>query len=69
MEDLSRVSALTFDLFGTILDLGGSLVPSINRFLDTQEVRLSGDKFWEQWRARQRIEQYQDTIMSLGHSG
>ena len=69
MEDLSRVSALTFDLFGTILDLGGSLVPPINRFLDTHEVRLSGDKFWEQWRARQRIEQYQDTIMSLGHSG
>ncbi len=69
MEDLSRVSALTFDLFGTILDLGGSLVPSINRFLYTHEVRLSGDKFWEQWRARQRIEQYQDTIMSLGHSG
>ncbi|MEC7866774.1 MAG: haloacid dehalogenase type II [Candidatus Poribacteria bacterium] len=69
MKDLSSVKSLTFDLFGTILDLGGSLIPYINRFLDAHGAQLAGDKLWEQWRARQRIEQYQDTIMSLGHSG
>ena len=69
MKDLSSVKSLTFDLFGTILDLGGSLIPYINRFLDAHGAQLAGDKLWAQWRARQRIEQYQDTIMSLGHSG
>ena len=68
VKDLSSVKSLTFDLFGTILDLGGSLIPYINRFLDAHGAQLAGDKLWAQWRARQRIEQYQDTIMSLGHS-
>jgi hypothetical protein len=31
MEEFSNVKALTFDLFGTILDLGGSLTPFIAR--------------------------------------
>ncbi|HIM10047.1 TPA: haloacid dehalogenase type II [Candidatus Poribacteria bacterium] len=69
MKYLPSVKALTFDLFGTILDLGRSLTPHINRFLDAQDAQVTGDKLWTQWRARQRIEQYQDTIMSLGHSG
>ena len=30
---------------------------------------MDGGEFWGQWRARQRLEQYQDTIMMLGHSG
>ncbi len=33
MEKLQNVRALTFDLFGTILDLGGSLTPFISMFL------------------------------------
>ena len=32
-------------------------------------ANVSPGTFWEQWRYRQRIEQYQDTIMMLGHSG
>ena len=67
MKHLSPVKALTFDLFGTILDLGGSLTPTIESVLKSQPVSTA--TFWEQWRARQRIEQYQDTILSLGHSG
>jgi len=69
MERLGMVRALTFDLFGTVLDLGGSLTPFIAQFLQSKGSRASADRFWEQWRARQRIEQYQDNIMMLGHSG
>ena len=69
MTDFSRIKALTFDLFGTILDLGGSLTPFITKSLEERAVDVSATHFWEQWRYRQRIEQYQDTITMLGHSG
>ena len=70
MQNYSNTKALTFDLFGTILDLGGSLTQFISKLLDTYNVKnITADGFWEQWRYRQRIEQYQDTIMMLGHSG
>ncbi len=70
MTNFAETKALTFDLFGTILDLGGSLTPFIRKSLDARDVdNLSADEFWEQWRYRQRIEQYQDTMMMLGHSG
>lgn len=69
MAELDRISVLTFDLFGTILDLGGSLIPRVSDFLSSKGENLSATQFWEQWRNRQRIEQYQDTILMLGHSG
>ena len=70
MANFAEMKALTFDLFGTILDLGGSLTPLIRESLDARDVvDVSAAEFWEQWRYRQRIEQYQDTIMMLGHSG
>ena len=69
MEKLRRVQALTFDLFGTILDLGGSLTPCIARLLQRKGSTADPVRFWEQWRYRQRIEQYQDNILMLGHSG
>ncbi len=69
MESLSGITALTFDLFGTILDLGGSLTPAIANFLQRKGATIAPDRFWDQWRARQRIEQYQDNILALGHSG
>ena len=70
MANFAETKALTFDLFGTILDLGGSLTPFISESLDAHAATdVSADEFWEQWRYRQRIEQYQDTIMMLGHSG
>ncbi len=64
-----EVKALTFDVFGTVLDLGGSLLPHISRFLEAKGSKVSAQKFWDDWRARQRIEQFQDTIMMVGHSG
>jgi len=69
MDELSRVRALTFDLFGTVLDFGGSLTPFIAKFLQERGGKIAPDSFLKQWRARQRLEQYQDTIMMLGHSG
>ncbi|MCB9151937.1 MAG: haloacid dehalogenase type II [Caldilineaceae bacterium] len=69
MNPYPNVKALTFDLFGTILDLGGSLIPYIAKFLQQKGSSVDPAHFWAQWRARQRIEQYQDTILMLGHSG
>lgn len=69
MQNLSTIKALTFDLFGTVLDLGGSLKPFIAKFLEEQGAAVSADQFWDQWRVRQRLEQYQDTLLMLGHSG
>ena len=48
----SGIRALTFDLFGTILDLGGSLTPYIAEFLKAKGAAVSADRFWDQWRAR-----------------
>lgn len=69
MQKAPDVQALTFDLFGTVLDLGGSLTPFIARFLQRKGTGVSPQRFWDQWRTRQRLEQYQDTILLLGHSG
>ena len=65
----TTAAALTFDLFGTILDLGGSLRPAIVTLLEREAPGKSADTFWNQWRTRQRLEQYQDTIMMVGHAG
>jgi len=67
--ELQNCKALTFDLFGTVLDLGGSLTPFIGEFLAVKGSDADPAEFWAQWRYRQRIEQYQDNIVDLGHSG
>ena len=71
MNDDARASidTLTFDIFGTVLDLGGGIVPIVEQSLRGKQAEISGADFWALWRARQRIEQYQDTIVMLGHSG
>ena len=71
MTDLSTCKALTFDLFGTVLDLGGSLTPFIAEFIKGrgEKDRVDASAFWAELRHRQRIEQYQDSLMELGHSG
>jgi 2-haloacid dehalogenase len=65
----ASVAALTFDLFGTVLDLGGSLTPAIAPWLRELGSDASAEQFWHEWRHRQRIEQYQDNIVAMGHSG
>ena len=62
MPEFGNVKALTFDLFGTVLDLAGSLTPAIDEFLRRKNSAADPRRFWEQWRYRQRIEQYQDII-------
>jgi 2-haloacid dehalogenase len=69
MAAFSDVKALTFDIYGTVLDLTGSLTPTIDDFLTSQGAKVSTERFWGDWRARQRLEQFQDTIMMVGHSG
>lgn len=69
MVKFEQVQALTFDLFGTILDLGGSLTPFIGEMLREKGADTTAEQFWQQWRYRQRLEQFQDTIMMLGHGG
>ena len=68
MNPLSRCRAVTFDLFGTVLDLEGSLTPALEPLL---RGRFDGAAaaFWKRLRYRQRIEQYQDSLMMLGHGG
>ena len=66
---LDQVTTLAFDVFGTILNLSGSLVPPIRDFLGGKTPLMDGAALWRQWRERQRIEQHQDSLLMLGHSG
>ena len=68
-DALAGVTTLAFDIFGTVLDLTGSITPPTRKFLKRKSAAVSAETFWDQWRARQRIEQYQDSLMMLGHSG
>jgi len=68
---LERVNTLTFDVFGTVLNLSGSIVPRLEKLLKSCKVpeSIKGVDVWQHWRQRQRIEQYQDNLLMLGHSG
>jgi len=68
-HSFAGVTTLAFDIFGTVLDLTGSITPPTRKFLQKKGAAASAEAFWDQWRARQRIEQYQDSLMMLGHSG
>ena len=65
----SSVRTLTFDIFGTVLDLTGGITPDLRVFLQAKGSSLDAHEVWKQWRARQRLEQHQDTILMLGHCG
>ena len=69
-EIIERVNTLTFDIFGTVLDLAGSLVPPLEKLLQDCNApeSLTAAEVWNYWRLRQRLEQYQDNIIMLGHS-
>ena len=68
-DPVDDVTVLTFDIFGTVLDLSGTLVPATARLLAAAGSPVAADDFWAQWRDRQRIEQYQDALLMTGHSG
>ena len=65
----ARVKYLTFDIFGTVMDLSGSLAGPAGEFLTAHGSGMTGQVFYAEWRERQRIEQYQDNLLMLGHSG
>ncbi len=65
---LGRVRWLAFDVFGTVMDLTGSLSGPVGEFLRAHGSEMSGGAFYADWRDRQRIEQYQDNMLMLGHS-
>ena len=69
IHSLDRVKHLTFDIFGTVMDLTGSLAGPAGEFLAANGSGLTGQSFYADWRERQRIEQYQDNLLMLGHSG
>ena len=66
---LARVKSLTFDIFGTVMDLSGTLAGPAGDFLAAHGSEMTGQVFYAEWRERQRIEQYQDNLLMLGHSG
>ena len=68
-QSLERVKFLTFDIFGTVMDLTGSLAVPAGEFLSANGSDMAGEAFYADWRERQRIEQYQDNLLMLGHSG
>ena len=65
----ARVKYLAFDIFGTVMNLSGSLTGPAGDFLAAHGSMLPGEAFYAEWRDRQRIEQYQDNLLMLGHSG
>jgi 2-haloacid dehalogenase len=69
MEPLSAVHTLTFDAFGTILDLGRSHAPRLGEFLASKGSNMSADQLWDRWRNRQRLQQYEDNQFQVGHFG
>ena len=68
-DPIAQVNTLAFDMFGTVLDLGGSLIGPTDTFLKERGSSVTGEQLWADWRGRQRIEQYQDNLFMLGHSG
>lgn len=70
-NSLKNCQIITFDLFDTVLDLGTSLNPWIQAFLESHKStnQIDSKSFWNLMRPRQRIEQYQDSLLALKHSG
>ena len=66
---VARVNYLTFDIFGTVMDLSVSLTGPAGEFLAAHGSAMADQAFYAEWRERQRIEQYQDNLLMLGHSG
>ncbi len=66
---VARVNYLTFDIFGTVMDLSVSLTGPAGEFLAAHGSAMTDQAFYAEWRERQRIEQYQDNLLMLGHSG
>jgi 2-haloacid dehalogenase len=69
MDQHGLVHTLTFDAFGTILDLATSHAPLLREFVRSRNSGVTAESLWDRWRYRQRIEQYQDNQFYAGHYG
>jgi 2-haloacid dehalogenase len=69
MDALGLVHTLTFDAFGTILDLGAGHAPRLGKFLKSTGAEISAEELWARWRNRQRLQQYEDNQFCIGHFG
>ncbi|MCS7095134.1 MAG: haloacid dehalogenase type II [Thaumarchaeota archaeon] len=63
---LQDVKAVTFDLFVTLFDWRGTLIPLIDELLSIQRVRA--DQILDQWRTRQIYYTMLDTLLGKGHT-
>ena len=68
-NNFTETKILTFDIFGTLLNLKDSMEPYLKKYLSDFNDNFEASEIWNTWRDRQRIEQYQDNILMLGHSG
>ncbi|MBI4337700.1 MAG: haloacid dehalogenase type II [Chloroflexi bacterium] len=51
------------------MDLQGSLNGPLQRFLEQVGSPLKAGDLWARWRTRQRLEQYQENLLLMGHAG
>ena len=54
MTDLSAVKALTFDVFGTVVDWHGSVAREVRALALKKRLRVNAVKFTREWRAGYR---------------
>lgn len=48
--DFSQVKALTFDVFGTVVDWRSSMIKSLNHFFDQKFLKIDVEQFADRWR-------------------
>ncbi len=51
MENLDQLKAVTFDVFGTVVDWRSSIAREINLLADEKEVSIDGAEFASAWRS------------------
>ena len=54
-HSLERVKYLTFDIFGTVMDLTGSLAGPAGDFLTANGSQMTGQAFYADWRERHAL--------------
>ena len=51
MRNLDQLKAVTFDVFGTVVDWRSSIAREINLLADEKEVSIDGAEFASAWRS------------------
>ncbi len=53
-SDLSQVKALTFDVFGTVVDWRGSIIRDCTKFGEERGIKIDWGSFADTWRGAYR---------------